>query len=205
MPSKSTKYSKVSSSSKPKAKYKKHHVHEVTTSLTEAKAIANDLAETKRYAYRATATLVGNAGVRPYDPIYIDGLPNGMSGYWTVLKVVHRFGRIPANYMLEVELGTDVLGEENPKAYKAVETRDVNSELAGQNMAPAESVLVDYAFSVNDTELYKPPIESVNTKPRDTAVTPVVNSPDLYQDSIPDFSAVKRSTSWQATKASRVL
>jgi len=200
-----SKFSKVSSSSKPKAKYKQHHVHEVTTSLTEAKAIANDLAETKRYAYRATATLVGNAGIRPYDPIYIDGLPNGMSGYWTVLKVTHRFGRLPANYMLDVELGTDVLGEENPQAYRSVDVRDVNAELAGQNIAPAESVLIDYAFSVNDKELYKPPIQSVNIKPRDTAVTPDEKSPNLYQDSIPNFSSVKRSTAWKATKGNRVL
>lgn len=200
-----SKYSRVTSSTKPKAKYKKHHVHEVTTSLTEAKAIASDFAETKRYAYRATATLVGNASVRPYDPIYIAGLPNGMSGYWTVLKVVHRFNRKPAFYMLDVELGTDILGEENQQAYKAIETRDVNAELAGQNISPADSVLVDYSFSVNDNPLYTPGIESVNIKPKDTAVTPVSNSPDLYQDSIPDFSSVKFSTAWKATKGNKVL
>ena len=200
-----SRFSKVSSSSKPKAKYKKYQTHEVTTSLTESKAIANDLAETKRYAYRAKAVLVGNASIRPYEPIYIDGVPNGMSGYWTVLKVVHIFEGPQANYMLEVELGTDVIGEPNPEAYKSVETRDVNSELAGQSLDPSPSKLTDYSFSVNNSPMYTAPIQSVNIKAGDTAVTPVASSSDLYQTDTPDFSIVKRSTAWVATKGNKVL
>lgn len=200
-----SRFSKVSSSSKPKAKYKKYQTHEVTTSLTESKLIANDLAEAKRYAYRARAVLVGNASIRPYEPIYIDGVPNGMSGYWTVLKVIHIFGGPQANYMLEVELGTDVIGEPNPEAYKVVETRDVNAELSGQSVEPSPSKLIDYSFSVNNSPMYVAPVQSVNLKPADTAVAASASSPDLYQTDVPDFSIVKRSTAWVATKGNKVL
>jgi hypothetical protein len=200
-----SRFSKVSSSSKPKAKFKRHQVHEVTTSLTESKLIASDLADAKRYAYRAKAVLVGEATVKPYEPIYLDGLPNGMSGYWTVLKVTHIFGGTTANYMLEVELGTDVLGDTNPDASTASDTRDVNAEIAGQKIEPSPSILVDYAFSVNNTQLYTPPIKSVNIKPTDTALTTDPTSPNLYQNDVPDFSAVKRTTAWSATKGNKIL
>lgn len=200
-----SRFSKVSSSTKPKAKYKKHQVHEVATSLTESKFIASDLADAKRYAYRAKATLVGEATVRPYEPIYLDGLPNGMSGYWTVLRVTHVFGGTVANYILEVELGTDVLGDTNPDAAKAADTRDVNSEIAGQKIEPSASTLVDYAFSVNNKDIYTPSITSVNIKPTDTALAVDAGSVDLYQNDVPDFSSVKRTTAWVATKKNIVL
>ena len=98
------------------ATFEQHHVYEVATSLTDSKYIANDIANSKRYAYRAKATLVGVASVRPYDPIYLHGLSNGMSGYWTVLAVKHIFGGMAMRYMMEVEVGTDVLGDTNPAA-----------------------------------------------------------------------------------------
>jgi len=200
-----SRFSKVTSSSKPKAKYKRHQVHEVTTSLTESKFIASDLADAKRYAYRAKAVLVGEASVKPYEPVYLDGLPNGMSGYWTVLKVTHIFGGTQANYMLEVELGTDVLGDVNPNASKSSDTRDVNAEIAGQKIEPSSSTLVDYAFSVNNTPIYTAPIKSVNIKATDTALATDSTSPDLYQNDVPDFSSVKRTTAWAATKGNQVL
>jgi hypothetical protein len=128
-----------------------------------------------------------------------------MSGYWTVLKVTHIFGGTQANYMLEVELGTDTLGDTNPNAANATDTRDVNAEIAGQKIEPSSSKLVDYAFSVNNRQLYTPPITSVNIKPKATALTPDASSPNLYQNDIPDFSSVKRTTAWTATKGNKVL
>jgi hypothetical protein len=107
--------------------------------------------------------------------------------------------------MLEVELGTDVLGDTNPNAANASDTRDVNAEIAGQTVEPSPSILVDYAFSVNNKQLYTPPIKSVNIKKTATAVTPDPTSPNLYQDDIPDFSAVKRTTAWTATKGNQIL
>lgn len=200
-----SRWSKVTSSAKPKAKFKTHHVHEVATSLTESKLIASDLADAKRYAYRAKAVLVGNVLVKPYEPVYLDGLPNGMSGYWTVLSATHIFGGAQARYMLEVELGTDLLGDTNPEAKNVKDTRDVNAEISGQNMTASSSRLVDYSFSVNNSPLYVPPVTSVVVTKPATAVTTDASSPNLYQNDIPDFSNVRRTTAWTANRKNRVL
>lgn len=152
--------------------YKRHYSYEVASSLTEAKYIANDLANMKRYAYRAKVITVGNAAVRPYDPIYLDGLPNGMSGYWTVLSVKHAFGGIDARYKLEIEVGTDRLGDTNPDAYKNAELRDVEGELSGQAIVPGESKLIDVAVSVNSNPL----ISTNGTSTPTTAVAPSATS-----------------------------
>ena len=128
-----------------------------------------------------------------------------MSGYWTVLKVTHIFGGTTANYMLEVDLGTDILGQTNPNAAKASDTRDVNAEIAGQKVEPSSSTLVDYSFSVNNKPMYVAPTASVNIKPSELKVDTDPTSPNLYQNDIPDFSAVKRTTAWAATKGNQIL
>ena len=174
----SSRFSNVNSKANPPAIYKKYHVHDVVTTLTEGKYIASDFADAHRYAYRATATLVGNVNVRPYEPIYLDGLPNGMSGYWTVLSVRHIFGTDIAKYILIVEVGTDVLGETNEDAYKAKETRDVNAEISGQSVEASSSFLTDYAAKINGTALVPPSGGSVNVSKSAFAFSTDPTSPD---------------------------
>lgn len=148
--------------------YKRHYAYEVASSLTESKYIANDLANMKRYAYRAKVITIGNAAVRPYDPIYLDGLPNGMSGYWTVLSVVHIFGGKDSPYKMEMEVGTDRLGDTDPNAYKNAELRDVEGELSGQAITSGESKLIDVPASVNSTPL----VSTYGTSTPTTTVAP---------------------------------
>lgn len=154
------------------AQYTKHHTYEVAKNKTEAKYIANDIANAKRYAYRARVTLLGDASVRPYDPIYLDGLPNGMSGYWTVLSVKHIFNSIDVQYKMELEIGTDKIGEVNPNAATATVYRDVQAELAGQSLDPSGSTLVSIPASVNSTPLI-PDYGVTSTTP---AVTPAFDA-----------------------------
>ncbi len=197
--------SKRYSNAKAKAKWKSYNPFEVADSLTDSKLIASDISDARRYAYRAKATLVGDARVKPYEPIYLDGLPNGMSGYWTVLSVKHIFGSEMARYMLEVELGTDVLGETDVNAYKKQQYRDVIGDLAGQSIKTADSRLIDYSLSVNDSALTTPDKTSPVVKPKATALTPDATSPDLYQTDVPDFSSVKRTMSWSANSSRKTI
>lgn len=155
------------------ATFKRHQVHEVASSLTDSKHIANDIANNMRYAYRASATLVGEASIRPYDPIYLDGLPNGLSGYWTVLSAKHIFGGMPLNYSLHVELGTDVLGDVDVNAINNVHYRDVQAELAGQNSVVQVPDFLLVSYSPNGTEL----MPSDGTTIPTSAVTPAYNTP----------------------------
>lgn len=171
------------------AQYTRHHVYEVAKSNTDAKYIANDLANAKRYAYRAKVTLLGNASVRPYDPIYLDGLPNGMSGYWTVLSVKHRFNSADVEYKMELEVGTDKLGDTNPDAANAVQYRDVEAELAGQSLEPAESRLIEVSSSVNASSLlpdYGNTLPSPITTPAANAVPATIeDNPYAYDSPTP--------------------
>lgn len=178
-------------------RYTRHYVHEVATSLTDAKYVANDLANMKRYAYRAKVVTIGNAAVRPYDPIYLDGLPNGMSGYWTVLSVTHIFGGKDSEYKMELEVGTDTLGDVDKNAFKNAQTRDVEGELAGQSIEPAESVLINISSSVNASPLtpsYNSSIPTPVVTPPDNAVpSDITTNPYDYSYPVPkvDSSTVK--------------
>lgn len=189
------------SSGKNTASFQKHQVYDVATSLTESKYIANDLADAKRYQYRAKAVIVGNASVKPYEAIYLDGLPNGLSGYWTVLSVKHIFGGIPANYMMEIEVGTDVLGNTSDAASKSKQVRDVVGELSGQAIKPANAKLKDYSFNINDSSITpnygktKPTSQVVKRK---TAIPETIVPNDPYSVDTPDFSNVKRTIKWES-------
>jgi hypothetical protein len=198
-----SRFSKVSKNKPSSAAFKTHQVFDVATSLTESKYIANDYADANRYAYKASVVVVGNSTVKPYEPVYLDGLPNGMSGYWTVLSVTHVFGGQPAKYMMRLEVGTDVLGQTDENAYKAKDTRDVAGELSNQNLSPVPTVLQDYSFSVNNS-----PLEENNgvvnpsntTSPKKTAVPENIVPEDIYSVTPPDFSIIKRPVSWGAGK-----
>lgn len=187
------------STSGRKVSFKKHHVYEVSNTVTDAKHIANDLDNSNRYAYRARVSLVGFAGLRPYDPIYLDGLPNGMSGYWTVLSVRHVFGGTPLNYMLDVEVGTDIIGDVNPDANSAIQMRDVQGELSGQSIMTPEPVLDDVSSEINSTPLV-PKIKVPRTPKVSTPATKIPNDihPKFYSINTPTFSTVERTTTWKA-------
>lgn len=197
-----SRYSKVTKKgTKKQAAFKKHQVYEVATSLTESKYIANDIANAKRYAFRATVHIVGNPNVKPYEPIYLDGLPNELAGYWTVLSVKHILGGEPANYMMEVEVGTDIIGDTNPDAWKAMDQRDIVGELSGQSLTQSKSTLSDYSFSVNDSSLtptYGKTLPTAAVKKKATSVPETIVPTDPYSVTPPDFSNVKRTVKWVA-------
>lgn len=189
------------SSGKNTASFQKHQVYDVATSLTESKYIANDLADAKRYQYRARVVLVGNSSVKPYELVYLDGLPNGLSGYWTVLSVKHIFGGVPADYTMELEVGTDKLGDTSDSANKAKEVRDVIGELSGQAIKPSGSKLKDYSFDINSSSItpnYGTTAPTSQVKKRATAIPESIVPTDPYSVKAPDFSNIKRTVKWEA-------
>lgn len=200
-------FSNGSTGANKKAQFKKHHVYEVASSLADSKHIATDYSNAHKYQHRARVTLVGHATLRPYDPIYLDGLPNGMSGYWTVLSIKHIFGGRPANYMMEVEVGTDVIGDINDLAYLAADTRDIQSELSNQSLTAADSAVVSTPLSVNQSDMV--------TTYGATSPTPVVGSSALsvpegitgipFDVTPPDFTGVKRTVQWASQSSGRVI
>lgn len=186
--------------------YKQHLVYEVATSLTDSKHIAEDYNNAYRYQHRAHVTLVGYSTIRPYDPIYLDGLPNGMSGYWTVISVTHVFGGSPANYMLSLEVGTDVLGDSDPKAKKRSDIRDVQSELAGQPLTVSETVLSKYTVSPNSSSLTPTSFVVPTAATSDSPVAiPTVPGVSAYASTTPNLSNIKNTVKWIAKRSGRVI
>lgn len=189
------------SSSTNKATFVKHLPFESATSLSDAKYIATDRAETYRYKYRGVAVLAGDAGVKVGQLVYLDGLEQGMSGYWTVLRVDHLFGSGNAAYQLEVLLGTDKLGDVSNNVGADTEVRDFAAELAEQSLDPAESNLTDYSFGINagaveSSVAYAPSSKVV--APAYAPSAPTSYTPNIYTDEVPNFSSVKRTTTWAA-------
>jgi hypothetical protein len=157
--------------------FKKHHVIDIVGSLAESKQLADGYTNVHKWQHRAHVLVVGDPTIRPYYPIYLDGLPNGMSGYWTVISAVHRFGSSLASYLVELEVGTDLLGDSNPDAIANADTRDIQAEIAGQALIANDTVLLDVSFSPNATSL----ISSSGS----TAVTAVTNTSAISVPSVP--------------------
>lgn len=83
--------------------------HEVVDTPGKARQIAYAQSNQVKYKYKANALLSGYPNLRPYDPVYLTGLTDGMSGVWVVLSVTHVFNTtLP--YTMKVLVGsTDAL------------------------------------------------------------------------------------------------
>ncbi|MFZ9615377.1 MAG: hypothetical protein ACO3AG_01770 [Fluviibacter sp.] len=80
--------------------------HEVVDGNEKAEAIARAHSRSARFKYRAKALLSGYPTLRPYDPVYLSGLPQNMSGIWVVISLVHKFN-IGIPYSMEAILGSN--------------------------------------------------------------------------------------------------
>ena len=200
-------FSNDSSVDDAKASFQSHHVYEVASSFADAQHIANDYNNSNKYQHRAMVSIVGHAPLRPYDPIYLDGLPNGMSGYWTVLTIKHIFGGRPADYMQELIVGTDTLGDTNPNAKNNSSYRDVQSELAGQSIDLATTTLTEYSLSPNASSLENSFGDTLSTQVNTVSPSaiPALADADPFYRASPNLSQVTNVVRWTATDAGKVI
>lgn len=77
-----------------------------TYEIAQHEATAAD--ERNRYAYRGEAVIQGNAMLLPDAPVFLDGIGNTYSGFWTVLSTEHHIEG--QEYTTTIEVGTDSLG-----------------------------------------------------------------------------------------------
>jgi hypothetical protein len=175
-------YSSMAGSTNTRAAFTQHQTGEVANSLTQSKQVANDLAENHRYQYRAKATVLGSVDLEPFDAVYLDQLPGGMSGYWTVLSVRHIFGD-GITYKCELEVGTDLLGQGTPPAGSY---RDFDAEL-NNPVTQSTPVYVSTTFIPGLGNEFTP----YGTTPPTAATTSVTAT-------APDFSIIRQQTAWRA-------
>ena len=85
-----------------------YHTTVVAPTYKIAKYESDAADERNRYAYRGEVVIPGNPTLLPDAPIYLDGLGNTYSGYWTVLSVENYVNK--EVYTTTLEVGTDSLG-----------------------------------------------------------------------------------------------
>ena len=190
-----------------KAIFKKHHTHEVVKDLTESKLVAQAYSNAHKYQHRAVVSVVGHATLRPYDPIYLDGLPNGMSGYWTVLSINHIFGGSLANYMMLLEIGTDIIGEVDKDARSRSDTRDIQNDFAGKSLEPSDSGLTEYSLSPNSSDLTSTYGITGSTAVQKTSAVavPTVSGSTPFKKTPPNTANIKQTVQWSAKNSGKVL
>jgi phage protein D len=96
---------------------------EVSYSTSFSKNVLSSMAIDQGYRYQARANLLGDPHIRPYNVIYLDGLPDGTKGYWVVMGVNHKFGG-SKSYEMEVIVGSEFMNEEYVEGKKS-NTRDL--------------------------------------------------------------------------------
>ena len=189
------------------AVFKKHYPHEVIKDLTNSKQIAQSYSDANKYQHRAKVTIVGHATLRPYDPIYLDGLPNGMSGYWTVLSIEHIFGGRVAKYLMNIEVGTDVIGEVDSKAKDRADTRDVQNDFAGQALTTSPATLTEYNLSPNASTLSPTfgvtPVTAIQNLSQ--VSVPTIAGTTAFKNLPPNIAGIKKTIQWSSTSSGKVL
>lgn len=88
-----------------------------TAAVVENPDMANNEAQAAEdrntFPYRAVVEVIGDASLRPDMPVYLEGLGEIYSGYWTILKTEHLIVEEQRNvqkYTTVLHLGTDSLG-----------------------------------------------------------------------------------------------
>lgn len=178
----------------PKATFKKIVTDEVALSAAHAKQILDAKTEHERFRYKANLQALGNPNLKPYTAVYLDGLPHGMSGYWTVLKVKHMFGG-SKSYRVDMSVGTETVGEDYPKTTVDLNTRNINSELLENTIRTAKVTLEDSSYLSKIASVLDPEVKAAST----AASKDVEFSTDMYKYLVPDFSESSQVFKWRIT------
>jgi hypothetical protein len=130
-----------------------------------------------------------------------------MSGYWTVLSIEHIFGGRVAKYLMNIEVGTDVIGDTDPKAKDRSDTRDVQNDFAGQSLTTTPAKLTEYNLSPNSSNLN--PTFGLTSK---TAIqnlsqvsVPKIAGSTPFKNSSPNVAGLKKAIQWSSTSSGKVL
>jgi hypothetical protein len=83
----------------------------VVTDYASAVYEAEALDMLTRYPYRASVEVLGNTELKPDMPIYLEGLGEDYSGYWTIIDTEHIIDNLV--YTTKLTVGVDSLGAAN--------------------------------------------------------------------------------------------
>ena len=104
----------------------------VITDQETARHEAKAAEDRNSFPYRAEAVLMGDPTIRPDMPIFLDGIGDPYTGYWTVLKVTHSFEEKTRGthlFTTKVVVGTDSLGDSSVWVDGSAISAPLNSEI----------------------------------------------------------------------------
>jgi len=95
---------------------------------------AEGAAHSSRFTTPAKVKCQGNASIKPFAPVYIDGISDQVDGHWIALNVTHIL-TLSGEYQIEMDVATDGIGGSTMQATrsadgKLVGTIDINAALA---------------------------------------------------------------------------
>lgn len=161
------------------------------------------------FPYRARVEVIGDPTLRPDMPVYLDGVGEAYSGYWTILSTEHEIIEEELNihrYTTILEVGTDSLGQ-------AVAWTD-NKTIVSPDYTPARTIIpsVKQTKVVPKTQLFN---TTVKVTPQTEALFGVVTNRNrqntsrvieapIWKSTTPNLNPVISESRRSATVTNRV-
>lgn len=98
--------------------FEEHKTSQVVHDSTAADAMAAGAAHSARFTTPATVRCQGDTRIKPYSPVYVEGISDSLDGYWIPTMVKHIL-TINGEYQIEMEVAADGTGANVPTATRA--------------------------------------------------------------------------------------
>jgi phage protein D len=115
--------------------FEDHRTSQVVHDVTSASTAAEGAAHMARFTTPATVKCQGNPKIKPFAPVYIDGISEDVDGHWVATKVKH-FMTITGEYQIEMTVATDGNGPNKPNQTRVTSSSSIgiiNEEAAIKN------------------------------------------------------------------------
>jgi len=181
----------------------------VAPDIKIAKFEADAAESLNAFPYRAKLEVIGDPSLRPDMPIYLEGLGETYSGYWTILSTEHTIVEEELNrhrYTTVLEVGTDSLGQ-------AVDWTD-NKRILSPDYMPTRTIVpsvkqtkvVPKSQLVNTTIKVTPQTESLfgTVKNRNRVNTSRVVEAPIWKSTTPNLNPIIAESRRSAVVTERV-
>ena len=123
--------------------FQEHKTGQVVHDSTSAAVAAEGAAHMARFSTPATVKCQGDPRVKPYAPVYVNGISESLDGYWITTSVKH-FMTISGEYQLEMTVASDGLGNNQATYSRAADMNhvglvDLDAAIANGGVSPSVS------------------------------------------------------------------
>jgi hypothetical protein len=108
---------------------------------------------------------------------------------------------------MNLEVGTDIIGDVNLNAQKQSDVRDVQSDFTNQSLTDSPSKLTEYKLSPNSLSLIPDYGTTSATAVKNTSQVsvPNVKGATAFKLAAPNIGGIKQTITWAATSSGKVV